>query len=75
MPVPLDAAAGPRVVIEAAGGGEPPAGLPCEPAAPGTLRVSVPAAESDAVLRRLLTAVPPWHIRSVRPVQQPTEPS
>lgn len=75
VPVPLGAAAGPRTVIEATGGGEPPAGLPYEPAAPGTLRVSVPAAESDAVLRRLLTAVPPWHIRAVRPAQPPTEPS
>ncbi|WP_431966942.1 ABC transporter ATP-binding protein [Actinacidiphila sp. bgisy160] len=75
VPVPLDAAAGPRVVIEATGVGEPPPGLAYEPAGPGTLRVTVPAAEADAVLRRLLTATPPWHIRAVRPAQPPTEPS
>ncbi|MGW3243645.1 ABC transporter ATP-binding protein [Streptomyces sp. NPDC001070] len=73
--VPLDAGAGPRVVIEATGAGEPPAGLSHSAPAPGTLEVTVPAAESDAVLRRLLTAAPPWHIRAVRPAPPPTEPS
>ncbi|MEU1616927.1 ATP-binding cassette domain-containing protein [Streptomyces sp. NPDC005722] len=74
VPVPLEAAAGPRVVIEATGGGEPPAGLVHEPAAPGTLRVTVPAGESDAVLRLLLAAAPPWHIRAVRPARPLAEP-
>ena len=73
VPVALHTS-GPRVVIEATGGGEPPAGLAYEPAAPGTLRVTVPAAGSDAVLRRLLTATPPWHIRAVRPAEPSTEP-
>lgn len=75
VPVPLESASGPRVVIEATGTGEPPAGLARGTTAPGTLRVTVPAAESDAVLRRLLAATPPWHIRAVRPAAPPTEPS
>lgn len=31
----------------------------------GTVRLAVPAADSDAVLRSLLTAQPPWHVVSV----------
>ncbi|MFE7317213.1 ATP-binding cassette domain-containing protein [Streptomyces sp. NPDC057555] len=65
--------AGPRTVIEAEGppGTPPPAGLPGSPEiAPGpdgtsTHRLTVPATHSDAVLRALLTARPPWHIRAV----------
>ncbi|MFF8788779.1 ATP-binding cassette domain-containing protein [Streptomyces sp. NPDC015125] len=76
-PVP----AGPRVVIEAEGApGAPlpggpertPAGAPRLPGGPeivprpdGTTRLTVPAVHSDALLRALLTARPPWHIRSV----------
>ncbi|WP_269856507.1 ATP-binding cassette domain-containing protein [Streptomyces sp. RPT161] len=63
-----------RVVIEAEGTGEPPAALPphswtAGPAAgaPGLLRIRVPADRSDAALRALLDADPPWHIRAVRP--------
>ncbi|MER6051846.1 ABC transporter ATP-binding protein, partial [Streptomyces sp. NPDC001793] len=56
------AAAGPR-------GGPPPPGLPgaphLAPGPDGTLRLTVPAAHSDALLRALLTAHPPWHIRTV----------
>ncbi|WP_390898276.1 ABC transporter ATP-binding protein [Streptomyces angustmyceticus] len=75
------AAPGPRVVIEAeAAPGTPLPGAPGHPAdgAPrlpggpevvprpdGTTRLTVPAAHSDALLRALLTARPPWHIRSV----------
>ncbi|MGD3108246.1 ABC transporter ATP-binding protein [Streptomyces sp. YGL11-2] len=64
---------GPRVVIEAEG---PPGSVPGSagplPGAPdivpgpgGTTRLTVPAAHSDALLRALLTAQPPWHIRAV----------
>ncbi|AWN32410.1 ATP-binding cassette domain-containing protein [Streptomyces sp. NEAU-S7GS2] len=67
-------AAGPRVLIEAEGapGSLPPAGAPQLPGGPeiapgpdGTTRLTVPAVHSDALLRALLTARPPWHIRSV----------
>lgn len=36
--------------------------------APGRHRLSVPASHSDVVLRTLLTARPPWHVVSVRPL-------
>jgi ABC-2 type transport system ATP-binding protein len=60
-----------RVLVEATGSGEPPV-LPGgvvveEPVVDGLLRLAVPADESDAVLRALLAARPPWHIRAVRP--------
>ncbi|GGN37221.1 ABC transporter ATP-binding protein [Streptomyces kronopolitis] len=74
-------ATGPRVTIEAEGppGSAPPAGtdqalagappLPAvtrsAPGPDGTTLLTVPAAHSDAVLRALLTARPPWHIRAV----------
>ncbi|WP_133896588.1 ATP-binding cassette domain-containing protein [Streptomyces sp. KS 21] len=67
--VPVREAAGavPYVRIEAAGppGAEPPAGLAAAPAPGGGLLLTVPAARSDAVLRELLTAPAPWHIRAV----------
>lgn len=69
--------AGPRTVIEAEGppGAAPPTDLPGAPdLAPGpggTLRLTVPAAHSDALLRTLLTARPPWHIRAVTAAQEP----
>lgn len=74
VPAPLDApdaAPGPRVLIEAtcAPGTPLPARLPGAlegTAAPdGTARLTVPAAHSDALLRALLTARPPWHISRV----------
>ncbi|MFJ3204536.1 ATP-binding cassette domain-containing protein [Streptomyces sp. NPDC086989] len=59
--------AGPRVRIEAAGppGAEPPPGLAAVPTPSGGLLLTVSAARSDAVLRALLTAPAPWHIRAV----------
>lgn len=68
---------GPYVRIEAAGapGCVLPPGLAAEsyPAAAGGRRValSVPAARSDAVLRELLAANPPWHVVSVGEPGQP----
>ncbi len=57
------------VEIEAEGRGEPPAGLPPHTrTAAGAVRITVPADASDAVLRALLTAEPPWHITAVRTV-------
>ncbi|MDK9496391.1 ATP-binding cassette domain-containing protein [Streptomyces katrae] len=57
------------VRIHAAGppGAAPPPGLAAgaEPAPDGGVLLTVDAARSDAVLRELLTAGPPWHIRSV----------
>ncbi|MFI9052240.1 ATP-binding cassette domain-containing protein [Streptomyces sp. NPDC053427] len=73
-----ETATGPRVIIEVEGA---PGGMPHhgpDPAAPhlpgapqisagsdGTSRLTVAAAHSDALLRALLAARPPWHIRSV----------
>ncbi|MEU6868756.1 ATP-binding cassette domain-containing protein [Streptomyces sp. NPDC046876] len=69
VPVPSGGGAGPgpRVRIRAAGppGAAPPPGLAASPAPGGGLLLTVPAARSDAVLRELLAAAPPWHIRSV----------
>ncbi|MEU2395515.1 ATP-binding cassette domain-containing protein [Streptomyces sp. NPDC007369] len=63
------AEAGPWVRIRAVGrtGALPPPGLDTAPLASdgGGLLITVPAARSDAVLRSLLTATPPWHIRGV----------
>ncbi|NBE51687.1 ATP-binding cassette domain-containing protein [Streptomyces boluensis] len=62
----------PRVTIVARGraGAPLPAGLPedarAELDAAGGATVTVPAAHSDTVLRALLRAEPPWHIRAVR---------
>ncbi len=64
-----------RMIVDAVGEGGPAPALPRSarlvPAAeggadPSALRVSVPARESDEVLRALLAADPPWHIRAVR---------
>lgn len=75
-PAPAGPATGPRVLIEAAGppGAPLPADLPGDPArdrrtgaAPGLVRLTVPAPYSDALLAALLTARPPWHIRQVAP--------
>ncbi|MEU1330826.1 ATP-binding cassette domain-containing protein [Streptomyces sp. NPDC005865] len=51
LPAPVAAA----VVAEAEG-------VEAEGAAPGLLRLTVPAPHSDRVLRELLTARPPWHV-------------
>lgn len=73
-------AAGPRVLIEAEGtaGSLPSAGAPQLPGGPeiapgpdGTTRLTVPAVHSDALLRALLTARPPWHIRAVTAAPPP----
>ncbi|WP_328903059.1 ATP-binding cassette domain-containing protein [Streptomyces sp. NBC_00441] len=64
-----------RVRIEAtAPPGTPlPAGLPgspaCTPTDDGTVRLTVPAAHSDALLAALLSARPRWHIGRVEPVR------
>ncbi|MFI0899633.1 ATP-binding cassette domain-containing protein [Streptomyces sp. NPDC020983] len=60
-----------RMLIEAEGTGELPAGV--RPyARPGArpARLVLPAAASDAALRALLAADPPWHVTAVRPVPQ-----
>lgn len=62
------------LVVEASGPGEPPVlpGAPdYEPAGEGRIRLTVPDRASDAVLRALLAADPPWHIRAVRPAPGP----
>ncbi|MFE7169071.1 ATP-binding cassette domain-containing protein [Streptomyces sp. NPDC057616] len=68
---------GPRVVVDAQGppGARPPTGasdavVAAEETAPGRFRLTVPASHSDVVLRTLLTARPPWHVRAVRPLDQ-----
>ncbi|WP_438490388.1 ATP-binding cassette domain-containing protein [Streptomyces sp. S186] len=77
---PVDGAAPdpePWTVVEAAGppGSPPPAGLPgalhLAPGPDGALRLTVPATHSDALLRALLTARPPWHIRAVAAAEPP----
>ncbi|MFC8830835.1 ATP-binding cassette domain-containing protein [Streptomyces sp. NPDC057137] len=71
---------GPRVRVLAVGppGAAPPDGLPGAPThergpEDGTVRLTVSAAHSDALLRALLAARPPWHIREVH-AQAPTAP-
>ncbi|MET9918969.1 ATP-binding cassette domain-containing protein [Streptomyces sp. NPDC006435] len=79
VPVAGPARTGPRVRIEATGpaGAVPPAGLPGAPEqhflADG-VRLTVAAAHSDALLRALLTARPPWHIRGLATVPDPAGP-
>lgn len=64
------------VVVEAQGppGAEPPpdavaGALAVERTRGGTVRLTVPAARSDAALRALLLARPPWHVAGVRTVR------
>ncbi|WP_329402209.1 ABC transporter ATP-binding protein [Streptomyces melanogenes] len=61
-------AVGPLVRVDVVGP-VPPEGLPGAPALTpgpdGTHTLTVPAAHSDALLRALLTARPPWHIQGV----------
>ncbi|MEV4443185.1 ABC transporter ATP-binding protein, partial [Streptomyces sp. NPDC049577] len=61
-----------RIDAESPDGGPPPPGLPGDPShepLPGGagVRLTVPAAQSDALLRALLTACPAWHVRAVTP--------
>ncbi|OKJ37272.1 ABC transporter [Streptomyces sp. CB01580] len=71
---------GSRVRIEAAcpPGAALPAALPGaperEPAPDGGVRFTVDAAHSDALLRALLTARPPWHIRRLTGHLEPDAP-
>ncbi|MFF0001966.1 ATP-binding cassette domain-containing protein [Streptomyces tibetensis] len=77
-PARAPAPSGPQVLVEAQG---PPDGrLPeavrrmassAEETGPGTYRLSVPAPHSDALLRTLLAARPPWHVVSVTPRTTP----
>ncbi|WP_237536480.1 ATP-binding cassette domain-containing protein [Streptomyces sp. SID5785] len=74
VPVPREgpAAGGPSVEVEATGAaGQDPAGLPHPHTLARldarTVRVTAPATHSDAVLRALLDAHPPWHVVAVRP--------
>ncbi|WP_329036728.1 ATP-binding cassette domain-containing protein [Streptomyces sp. NBC_01725] len=72
---------GPRVRVMVVGppGAAPPDGLPGAPThergpEDGTVLLSVAVAYSDALLRALLAARPPWHIREVRaPAEAETE--
>lgn len=68
---------GPRrtvVVIEATGAGEVPSVRgEFRRVGGGAVRIAVPAGESDAALRALLDADPPWHVSSVR-TQAPEAP-
>ncbi|MEU7551613.1 ATP-binding cassette domain-containing protein [Streptomyces sp. NPDC044571] len=72
VPVRAGADGGPYVRIEAAGppGSAPPPGLAARRAPGGVLLLTVPAARSDAVLRELLMADPPWHIRAVKECEE-----
>ncbi|WP_328629688.1 ABC transporter ATP-binding protein [Streptomyces sp. NBC_00353] len=73
-----------RIEVTGASGATLPTGLPGapaqEPGPDGTLRLTVAAVHSDALLRALLTARPPWHIRQLSAAAAPeptprTEPS
>ncbi|MFE5843450.1 ATP-binding cassette domain-containing protein [Streptomyces niveus] len=73
---------GPRVRIVAVGppGAAPPDRLPGGPTyergpADGTVQLTVAAAHSDALLRALLAARPPWHIREVHAPSVVEEPA
>ncbi len=67
--VPVSGTQGPRVRIHAVaapGSPLPPHASPgVEPAPDGGVLLTVDGERSDAVLRELLTARPPWHIRTV----------
>ncbi|MDW4899866.1 ATP-binding cassette domain-containing protein [Streptomyces californicus] len=85
-PVATGTAPGPRVLVVAVGprGASLPTSLPGDPdrereaGAPGSgadsVRLTVAASHSDALLKTLLTARPPWHIRQVA-AMGPPEPS
>jgi ABC-type Mn2+/Zn2+ transport system ATPase subunit len=71
---------GPRVRIVAVGpqGAAVPSGLPgapdAEPGPEGATLLTVPAVHSDGVLRGLLDARPPWHVRTVATLSGVPEP-
>ncbi|MFF5770841.1 ATP-binding cassette domain-containing protein [Streptomyces californicus] len=85
-PVATGSAPGPRVLVVAVGprGASLPTPLPGDPtrereAGPlgsgaDSVRLTVAASHSDALLKTLLTARPPWHIRQVA-AMGPPEPS
>lgn len=83
-PVATGIAPGPRVLVVAVGprGASLPTPLPGDPdrergaGTPGSdsVRLTVAASHSDALLKTLLTARPPWHIRQVA-AMGPPEPS
>ncbi|WP_343236859.1 ATP-binding cassette domain-containing protein [Streptomyces sp. SID10692] len=85
-PVATGTAPGPRVLVVAVGprGASLPTPLPGDPdrereaGTPGSgadsVRLTVAASHSDALLKTLLTARPPWHIRQVA-AMGPPEPS
>ncbi|MET7855970.1 ATP-binding cassette domain-containing protein [Streptomyces sp. NPDC005318] len=64
-----------RIVVTGAPGAALPAGLPGapvqEPGPDGTLRLTVAAVHSDALLRALLAARPPWHIGQLSAAEAP----
>ncbi|TDC12605.1 ATP-binding cassette domain-containing protein [Streptomyces sp. 8K308] len=63
----LTAPGGPAatVVVEAVGPPDAPSPPGAERLPDGAVRLSVPATQSDALLRTLLAAEPAWHIRTV----------
>ncbi|MFM9372523.1 ATP-binding cassette domain-containing protein [Streptomyces sp. Da 82-17] len=75
---PAEPTARVTVVAHARAGTPLPAGLPdgtrAEADATGTARITTTPAHSDTVLRALLHADPPWHIRSVRRPERHPEP-
>ncbi len=78
-PVAEGAQPAPGVRAEAVAGlgDEPAPGDPVQPApdgGPRVVRLTVAAADSDDLLRALLTARPPWHIRAVTDVPADPDP-
>lgn len=68
-----------RIVVVGPPGAAPPGGLPgapvYEPLQDGSALLTAPAVHSDALLRALLSARPPWHIREVGPAHVPAAPA
>jgi ABC-2 type transport system ATP-binding protein len=68
-----------RIVVVGPPGAAPPGGLPgapaYEPRQDGSALLTAPAVHSDALLRALLSARPPWHIREVHPAHVPAGPA
>ncbi|WP_449657288.1 ABC transporter ATP-binding protein [Streptomyces roseoverticillatus] len=62
-----------HIVAEGPAGAELPHGLPgaAEPLGDGAVRLTVAGPQTDDTLRTLLTARPPWHIRSVTEAPHP----
>jgi ABC-type Mn2+/Zn2+ transport system ATPase subunit len=54
-----------RVVVTGGDRSELPAGPEVEVLPDGAVRLTVPSGEADGLLRELLAARPPWHVRSV----------